>query len=30
LTSIAGLICWIIYWVKTSDFRQKLIVSKFG
>jgi hypothetical protein len=28
LTSIAGLICWIIYWVKTSDFRQKLIVSK--
>ena len=29
LTSIAGLICWIIYWVKTSDFRQKLIVSKF-
>lgn len=29
LTSIAGLICWIIYWVKTSDFRQKLTVSKF-
>lgn len=29
LTSIAGLICWIIYWVKISDFKQKLIVSKY-
>ena len=24
LTSIAGLVCWIIYWVKISDYKRKL------
>jgi len=24
LTSIAGFICWIMYWVKISDFKSKL------
>jgi hypothetical protein len=27
-TSIAGFICWIIYWVKISDFKNKLIQTK--
>lgn len=28
LTSIAGLICWIIYWVKISDFKRILTAEK--
>jgi hypothetical protein len=26
--AIAGIICWILYWVKVSEFRKKLQLSK--
>jgi hypothetical protein len=28
LTGLAGFICWIIYWVKISDFKSKLQYSQ--
>lgn len=28
LASLAGLVCWIIYWVKISGYKQKLVQSK--
>ncbi len=30
LTSIAGLVCWIIYWVKINDYKMKLIRINYG
>jgi hypothetical protein len=28
LTALAGFVCWIIYWVKISDFKSKLQYSQ--
>lgn len=28
LTSMAGLVCWIIYWVKISDYKRSLMTEK--
>lgn len=28
VTSIAGLVCWIIYWVKISDYKKVLTTEK--
>jgi hypothetical protein len=30
LTMIAGIICWIIYWVRISDYRLKLQQASFA
>ena len=28
ITSIAGLICWIIYWIKINDYKNRLLAGK--
>lgn len=28
ITSIAGLICWIIYWIKINDYKNRLLAGR--
>ena len=28
ITSIAGLICWIIYWIKINDYKNRLLAER--
>jgi len=28
VTSIAGLICWIIYWIRISDYKNRLLAGR--
>ena len=28
ITSIAGLICWIIYWIKINDYKNRLLMGR--
>ncbi|MFT3701216.1 MAG: hypothetical protein QM802_02545 [Agriterribacter sp.] len=30
LTSIAGLVCWIIYWVKISSYKNILLMGRYN